>query len=385
MIGTAVRNTALAALECILIAASALNEGGFSTAAYTSQSSNAVSTASAAVDWTPPTVSLTDPGAMLKGSVTVVANATDADTGVAGVTLQMQATGAAAWTPLCTATAAPYRCTWNTAAVADGPYDLRAVATDRSGNSAVSTVVRTFVGNSFGVTLADPGQVLRGPVNLTANLRNASALAIYTIRFEYSAAGTGQWSTAASCTSFLSASGCSASWQTTSIASGVYDLRTTATPLLGSTVYSPVVSGVIVDNTPPVVTMTDPGTPLSGTVTLAASAVDPHSGIASVVIQYAPNGTSSWTTACTITQAPYSCRFATTSLPRGMYSFRAIATDVGGNTATSAVVSNRRIDETTAKAAAMSTGTTLTAPATEPAPATPTPTVAPADAQEEGF
>jgi len=68
-----------------------------------------------------------------------------------------------------------------------------------------------------------------------------------------------------------------------------------------------------------------------------------------------------------------------------MSSFRAIATDVGGNTAPSAVVSNRRIDETTAKAAAMSTGTTLTAPATEPAPATPTPTVAPADAQEEGF
>lgn len=164
MIGTTLRNTALAALACMLIAVSALNGTQFSSAMYTAQSSNVSSTASSAADWTPPTVDVVDPGTALKGSVTITANAADAETGVASVMLQMQATGAGTWTTLCTSTAAPYRCTWNTTAVTDGSYDLRAVAVDRAGYSTTSATVRTTVSNAFGVTLADPGEVLRGTV-----------------------------------------------------------------------------------------------------------------------------------------------------------------------------------------------------------------------------
>ena len=53
------------------------------------------------------------------------------------------------------------------------------------------------------------------------------------------------------------------------------------------------------DWTPPTVAMTDPGSPLSGTVTLGATASDARSSVASVVIQRAPDGSGTWTTVCT--------------------------------------------------------------------------------------
>ncbi|MDQ0614816.1 hypothetical protein QF046_002457 [Microbacterium sp. W4I4] len=348
MIGTTLRNTALAALACLLIAVSALNGTQFSSAMYTAQSSNVSSTASAAADWTPPTVDVVDPGTALKGSVTITANAADAETGVASVMLQMQATGAGTWTTLCTSTTAPYRCTWNTTAVADGSYDLRAVAVDRAGYSTTSATVRTTVSNAFGVTLTDPGEVLRGTVALGATLHNANLLGLYSVRFEYSVAGTGSWKSLPGCLNLLGSASCSSTWMTTSVASGGYDLRAVASPVLNpaTVVYSPVLTDVIIDNVAPTVVMTDPSTPLSGTVTLSATASDADSGIATVTLQYAPNGTSTWTTICTSTQAPFSCRFNTTVLARGAYSFRAIAADLAGNSTTSAIVANRMVDNT---------------------------------------
>ena len=88
----------------------------------------------------------------------------------------------------------------------------------------------------------------------------------------------------------------------------------------------------------PTVTMTDPGSPLSGTRTFAATAADAHSGLATVEIQYAASGTSTWKSLCTIEAEPWSCRAATNDLANGTYSFRAIATDEAGNATTSAAV-----------------------------------------------
>ncbi|MFC7787728.1 Ig-like domain-containing protein [Microbacterium sp. MAHUQ-60] len=343
MISTALRSTALVVLACILIAVPVLGGARFSSAMYTAQSSNAPSSASAAVDWTPPTVDVVDPGTGLKDSVTITANAADGETGVANVVLQVQTPGASTWTTLCTSTSAPYRCTWNTAAIADGPYDLRAIATDRAGYATTSAKVRTTVSNAFGVTLGDPGEILRGSVALTATLLNASPLGLYSVRFEYAVAGSDNWKSVPLCLNILAPFSCS--WLTTGVADGSYDLRVAATRLL-TTTYSPVLTDVLVDNTAPAVTMLDPSTPLSGTVTLAATASDGGSGISAVAIQYAPNGTSTWTTICTPTQAPYSCRFNTMVAPRGAYSFRAVATDFAGNVTTSAIVANRMIDNT---------------------------------------
>ncbi|MGH3112387.1 MAG: hypothetical protein ACRDOP_02855, partial [Gaiellaceae bacterium] len=74
----------------------------------------------------------------------VTLNASGTDTGgsgVANVTIQQSPAGLDTWTDICTDTASPYSCPWDTTGVADGLYDLRSVATDNAGNAAGSTVV----------------------------------------------------------------------------------------------------------------------------------------------------------------------------------------------------------------------------------------------------
>lgn len=340
MTGTLLRSTALTVLAIVLLAVTVLSGTGFSSAAYTSQTTNAASTASAAADWTPPTVSVIAPAAALKGAVSLSADAADAETGIRNVVLSVQAAGTGTWTALCTATAAPYRCSWDTTAVADGAYDVRAVATDNAGYATTSATVHVTVSNAFGITLSDPGEVVRGTVTLGATLQNAGVL-LYTVRIEYAVAGSGNWRLL--CGGLLSPHTCP--WVTTAFPDGEYDLRAVGT-YLASSATSAIITDVLVDNTSPTVTITNPGSPLSGTVSLSASAADAGSGVASVAIQYAPAGSSSWVTACTVADAPYTCRFNTMSLPRGAYSFRAIATDVAGNTAVSAAITNRQIDNT---------------------------------------
>ncbi|WP_022927927.1 Ig-like domain-containing protein [Patulibacter americanus] len=111
----------------------------------------------------------------------------------------------------------------------------------------------------------------------------------------------------------------------------------------------------------PTVAVTDPGSPLRGTVPLAATATDSGAGVRTVQVQVAPNAGdgSSYATVCTTTTAPYSCSWATTGLADGAYKVRATATDKADNAATSAVVSNRVVDNTAPTATLQDPGTTL--------------------------
>lgn len=330
--------SALLAAAGTLAAVALIGAPVFSTAAFTARTTNPTSTVAAAADWTPPTVSMVNPGSPLTGTVSLTATAADGESGIARVVIQQQVTNAATWTPVCTATVAPYTCSWNTTAVADGSYDLRAVATDGAGLSTTSVTVRTIVANTALVVLTSPPDVVRGTVALSTTIVNGGA-SNYVVRVEYAPAGTTNWT--AICTGLVSPYACS--WATTSFANGNYDLRAVATSG-GSTFTSAVVIDTLVDNLAPVVTMTDPGSPLSGFVTLAATATDAHSGVARVVIESAPTGSSTWTARCTLTAAPYSCRFDTATLVNGSYSFRAVVDDVAGNRTISATVANRVID-----------------------------------------
>ncbi len=92
-------------------------------------------------------------------------------------------------------------------------------------------------------------------------------------------------------------------------------------------------------------TVTDPGSPLRSSVTLASTAGSER-GIATVRYQTAPAGTSTWTDACTASSAPLSCSFDTTAVADGLRDVRAIATDTAGYTRTSATVASRRVDNT---------------------------------------
>ena len=329
-------------LQLLLLAALAgvltIGFPGFSSATFTATTQSSA-TVKAAVDWTPPTVAVVNPGTAVKGITTVSVTATDGETGIATVTLEQFAPGAAMWTTICTDTTAPYSCAWSTSGLADGQYSLRARATDNAGYESFSDVVRTTVANNVLVVLASPGDVVRGTVALATSVYNAPAT--NTVRVEYAPTGTTRWTSV--CTSLTSPYACS--WNTTALASGDYDLRSVLTS--GNlTATSALVEAVTVDNTAPSVTMVDPGTPLSGTRSFAATATDVDSGVARVVVQHLRSGTSTWQDLCTIVDEPWTCRVDTAVLADASYSFRAVATDVAGNLSTSTPVTGRMVDNT---------------------------------------
>lgn len=344
----------LLSAAALLAMAVGIDAPRFSNAAFTSTSSNAPSTVSASSDWTPPVVSLTQPASPLTGTATLTATAADPESGIASVAIEYVLAGStSAWTRACTLTTSPFTCPFNTRLVADGTYDVRATATDNAGYSATTDAVRVVVANAFTVVLATPGDIVRGTVALTTNLFNAGSIA-YFVRVEYAAAGSGNWKTL--CNNLTSPYACS--WNTATFASDYYDLRSVAVSG-GSSFTSEVVVDVLVDNTAPTVTMANPGSPLSGFVTFSAAATDSGSGVAKVDLQYAVSGSTTFTTFCSVTTAPYSCRFNTASLANGSYTVRAIATDSIGNVATSATVTNRVIDNTVSSVSLADPGTFL--------------------------
>lgn len=335
------------------VAAMGAGMPGFSSASFTARTTNGGAVA-AAPDWTPPSVSVQNPGSPLKGTVNVTATATDAETGIASVRLQYLPSGGSSWVTLCTATAAPYTCAWNTTTVTDGGYDLRAVATDRAGYSTTSSTLSTTVANNLLVVLGNPGDIVRGTVALPTTLYGAGTTT-YTVRVEYTPTGTTSWKPI--CSNLSSPYACS--WATTGFANGEYDLRAVATAGT-STTYSSVLVAVLVDNTAPAVTMVNPGSPLAGSVTFEATATDADSGVAQVVLQAAVTGTTTWRDLCTVTAPPYSCRYDTTQLLDGSYSLRAVATDAAGNVTTSASVTNRLVDNTVSSVSMTDPGAYLT-------------------------
>ncbi|MDN4173645.1 Ig-like domain-containing protein [Nocardioides sp. SOB77] len=203
------------------------------------------------------------------------------------------------------------------------------------------------------LTLVDPPDAVRGTTPLTAVVTGSVAPGT-TVRIDYAPAGSTTWRTI--CTDTAAPYTCS--WSTTGLANQEYDLR--AVLVSGSaTMTSPVVEGVQVDNVAPSVVLQDPGSPLRGVVTLTASASDAHSGVDQVVLQHAAAGSTTWRDACTLTEAPFSCRFDTTTVADGTYSFRAVATDAAGGTTTSAAVTGRTVDNRVASVSVVDPGAFL--------------------------
>ncbi len=323
---------ALLALLLVCLAVGAVAGVQASGATYTATSTYAASVG-AANDWTPPTVTLADPGDTLTGTATLTATAGDARGSVVSVAFQRQAAGASTWATVCTETSSPWSCSWATDDVDDGTYRLRAVATDDSGNTATSATVSTTVANDGTVTLADPGESLSGTVWLSASSSVPGGL---TYVFSYAPAGTGSWSTACSFTWWYSSFG-ACLWNTSSL-SGSYDLRVVGTARDGST-RTDVVRGRTLENTVSSVVVTSPaaGATVRGTTTVSAAASSSR-GVRSVRFDVRLAGTSSWTEACTDTTAPYSCTAETAAVANGPVDLRAVMVDDAGGTTTSDVV-----------------------------------------------
>jgi hypothetical protein len=329
----------LAAMAVVLAALAAAGAGTRSSSAqFAATSSNKADVFAASADFNTVAVALADPGTPVQGTITLSATASS-ERGIASVAFQRSPAGAGTWTTICTRASAPYSCSFDSTAAADGSTDLRAVATDSAGYTRTSLLTRTIDNLGPTVTLSDPGTYLQGTVNLTMNATDAVGLASWGIR--YRATGSSTWTSL--CTSGALPRTCPLT--TGTLTDGNYDLQATATDTGGHTATSTTLTRTV-DNTVPSTTMTDPGTPLRGTVGLNATAADPGSaasGLASVAIQYGTGG--SWTTVCTRTSSPASCSLNTTTVTDGVYDVRSLATDRAGNTATSTVTS-RRIDNT---------------------------------------
>lgn len=328
----------MAAALVAVVAAISLT--GSSSASYVSSTSS-TGTVSAAADWVAPTVAVTAPGTAVRGTTTVTATATDSPgSGVKSVTIQRAAAGSSTWTDICTDTTSPFSCDWDTSSVADGAYDLRAVAVDNAsptGNTATSATTRTTVANAMTVVLDRPGDYLRGTVSTTSTVSGANGLTP-TVAVQYQLAGSSTWTTL--CTSSTAPYTCSAS--TTPAANGTYNLRAVAT--VGSATATSAVVTTIIDNAAPAVTMTDPGTPIKGVKTFASTTSDAHSGVDTVRYEALAGTTgATWTELCTATSAPFSCAYDTTKLANGTYSFRAVATDRAGNSTTSLVLAGKAV------------------------------------------
>jgi hypothetical protein len=232
-------------------------------------------------------------------------------------------------------------------------------------SGAAFTAASANPGNSFSAanafnlsgTMTDPGANLHGTVTLQATASDGgdgSSISLVTI--EKSPAGAGTWTTA--CTDSTSPFSCS--WDSTTVSDGLYDFRAVVLNNAGGSVNSAAVTNRRLDNTAPTAGITDPGTPLKGTVNVDASGTDGGSGMASVKVQRSPAGAGTWTDICTDTTSPYSCSWDTTGVADSLYDLRAVTTDTAGNTTNSTTVTNRRVDNTAPTATMTNPGSPIT-------------------------
>ena len=220
----------------------------------------------------------------------------------------------------------------------------RATATDGAGNTSSSTAANRIVDNtSPTITLTNPGTPLGTTVALGSTTGDGAGSGVSQVLYEYRANGSsGAWSTA--CTGSTAPFSCN--WTTP--ATGSYDVRAIATDGVNRSTTSATILARQVDITiPSAAAMSNPGTPLYGTVTLNGTGTDANSGMASMRFEYKLSAGSVWSTACTdvTPPSPFSCSWNTTTVADGTYDVRSVAIDAAGNTRNSATIASRVVED----------------------------------------
>jgi hypothetical protein len=190
-------------------------------------------------DTTPPSVAITAPaaGAIVGGSVTVTASATD-DVGVTGVQFKLdgQNLGSEVTSP-------PFSVTWNTSSAAAGTHTLTAVAHDAAGNPATASDVRVTVDNTpptAAVTAPAGGATVTGNVTLTATATDNVSLG--GVQFKVDGANVGVEDTA---------SPYSATWDSTTVTNGQHVISAVSRDTAGNTASSTGVTVTVSNAAPP--------------------------------------------------------------------------------------------------------------------------------------
>ena len=287
------------------------------------------------IDRTAPTgVTVTYPNGYVVGPYSITTNdGPDSDVNVASGSLQRQ-TGDLA-NNACSSYGGWVAATSPDTLASGKCAKYRYTVADNAGNVALASSSNEVKSDTAAPTstLSDPGADLRQTITLSAGANDTGGSAVNSVAFQRRPAGGGSWTTIAA----DGTSPYSVSFDTTGVADGLYDFRSVATDTAGNDEVAPaVVANRRVDNTAPSATMSSPGNPVGGTVTLTSSTNDTGSGIATVGYELAPNGGS-------FNSQPVS--WDTTLVSDGLYDLRVIATDVAGNSTTSALVTTR-VDNT---------------------------------------
>ena len=323
-------------------------------------------------DSTNPTGAITAPASAANvagNSVAVTSNSADGGSGVGSAQFQRSPAGAGVWTNIGAAdTTSPYSVNWDSTAVADGLYDLRVVTTDNVGNSFTSALV---------TTCASTTPTRRTPLRASSSPAGAAFLNGSTVYYRGMAAGNFQLQNAVSDAGSGPASsvfpvlgGTVGTWthtiQTVNTPAGGPYVTTNNFAWNAGETNSPTESITSTDtagntSNATVLTFTNDSTNPTGAITAPASAAnvagnsvavtsnsaDGGSGVGSAQFQRSPAGAGVWTTiGAADTTSPYSVNWDTTAVSDGLYDLRVVTTDNVGNSFTSALVTNVRVDNT---------------------------------------
>ncbi|PYM95003.1 MAG: hypothetical protein DME04_05950 [Candidatus Rokuibacteriota bacterium] len=137
-------------------------------------------------DMIPPTVAISAPalGAMVVGTITVSASATD-NVGTVGVQFELDGANLGA-----EVTSAPYSVSWNTRNVLDGTHLLAAVARDAAGNTATSAGISVTLVNA---DATPPAVTITSPTSSSAYSTSASLLTLGGLASDNTRVATVTW------------------------------------------------------------------------------------------------------------------------------------------------------------------------------------------------
>jgi hypothetical protein len=275
---------------------------------------------------TPPTISITSPaaGASVSGTITVSATATDAG-GVASVQFHLDGNSVGS-----AITTAPYNYLLNTASLSNGNHTITATVLDIYNLSATSAAATFNVNNTntpLTVSITSPASGANVSGTITVSVTATDSNTVTSVQLRVDSSNTGSPDTTAPYSFSLNTSG---------LTNGNHTLTAVAQDSANKTANSNSITINInnVTNSGPTVAITSPaaGAPVSGTITIQASA-SASAGVASVqfLVDSVDLGSAD-------TGSPYSASWNTTTVADGSHTLTAVVTDISGKTATSAAV-----------------------------------------------
>lgn len=282
------------------------------------------------IDNVGPEIRLREPlaGRSLSGFVTISVEAEDTISGVSVVELELSETGEE-WRRLAEAHRQPFELRWSSEALNDGTYRVRIGARDGRGNLSLTEPVEIEIANapSVAAELVDPGELLRGRVNLIARTPDFRSTQMI---FELAKEGSGDWRALGTTRAPFHLP-----VETDQFADGSYELRIESITAEGRSTHSRRFGPYVIDNTPPTIAIIKParGETLRGRVELVVEVTDDVSGQGKVELSFSQG--KEWITLAELEPVKGEVRglWQTSGCRPGDCRLRAKASDRAGNEA----------------------------------------------------